>query len=77
MKATLFGFGLVLAAPSIVSAHPGHAGPGGVGWAHYLSDPYHLLLGVAAVLCAVVAGRIVSRTSASLLEKRSRRNTTA
>ena len=69
MKATLFGSGLIWAVPSFVYAHPGHAGPAGIGWVHYLTNPYHLALGMAAALCVVLAGRIVSVALSSRLER--------
>ena len=45
----LAAFALGLATPAVAIAHPSHA-PGSVGFAHYLSDPFHV--GTLAVVAA-------------------------
>jgi hypothetical protein len=43
---------VLLAAPVAAWAHPGHAaGAAGIPWVHYLTDPYHLLIGALSALC--------------------------
>jgi len=55
---------VLLIAASPAWAHPGHpAGAPGISWLHYLTDPYHLLVGALSAVCvgAVVALAVRAR----------------
>lgn len=47
--------------PGVGVAHPEHFSRGGFGVAHYLTDPFHVALGCAAVFFFVAALRFVRR----------------
>lgn len=50
--------------PGAAAAHPDHASGGEFGLVHYLTDPFHVGLTVAAVLLFLVARRSMLRRHA-------------
>lgn len=62
----------VLTAPAVALAHPDHSGPGSYGLAHFLGDPFHLLLLVLPLVAAALL-LAFGRRSRRLLAPRRRR----
>ena len=50
-----------LLVPGAASAHPNHVAGDDFGIVHYLTDPFHIALTVAAVLLAFSARRLVQQ----------------
>jgi len=73
MKSKLLALAATLVTPAAALAHPGHLGHlgpaagGSVGWLHYLTDPYHLLIGLLAAVCVV--GLAIGPARRALLRK--------
>jgi hypothetical protein len=54
-----------LLVPGVAAAHPDHASEGSFGLVHYLTDPFHVGLTVAAVLLFFAVRRTVLRRQAA------------
>ncbi len=47
--------------PGVAAAHPEHVSSGAFGFAHYLTDPFHVGLTGAAIVLFIAASRALSR----------------
>ena len=60
----IMGLAGVLAAPGVAMAHPEHTSGEALGLVHFVSDPFHLGMTLAAVLAFFVLRRLVVRRRA-------------
>jgi len=51
----------VVLIPGVAAAHPEHFSSAAFGFAHYLTDPFHVGLTGAAILLSIAASRAASR----------------
>ena len=58
MRKLAIAIGAILI-PGVAAAHPEHASAGNFGFAHYLSEPFHVALAGAAILLIVVVRRLL------------------
>lgn len=56
---------LAILLPGVAAAHPGHASGGDFGLLHFLTDPFHVGMTVAAILVFLAARRAMLRRLSS------------